>query len=92
MAIFSSSVTVTNTAAAFITTASTSPVSSFTVVIQNNTASDTIYVGGVGVSSTTGIKVAAGSSISLDNLIAGETIYAISSAASSVIQALTIVR
>jgi len=89
MAIFNSTVTVT-TAQALTTTASTSPVATFTIIIQNIGSGD-LFVGGPGVTTTNGIKVASGSSISLDNLISGETVYAVSSA-SSTVQTLTIVR
>jgi hypothetical protein len=93
MALSQQNVTVTSSATQILTTSFASPYSIFTVIIQNNTASDIIYIGGTSaVSTSNGIKIAAGSSISLDNLVAGETIYGISSAASSVIQTLTIAR
>ena len=63
-----------------------------TLVIQNVHATEAIYIGNAGVTTSDyGIKLAAGQSLSLDDLKPLEDIYAISAAAST-LSVLSIVR
>lgn len=63
-----------------------------TLVIQNVHATEAIYIGNVSVTTSAyGIKLAAGQSLSLDDLQPTEAIYAISAAAST-LSVLSIVR
>jgi hypothetical protein len=63
-----------------------------TLIIQNVDASATVYIGTSSVTSSAyGVKLAAGSSVSLDDLKPTEPIYAISSGSSSV-SVLSIIR
>jgi hypothetical protein len=56
-----------------------------TISIQNVDASATVYIGGSTVSSTSyGISLAAGSSVTLDSLGPEELVYAISTGSSKV--------
>ena len=63
-----------------------------TLVVQNVHATEAIYIGNVGVTTSAyGIKLAAGQSLSLDDLLPTEAVYAISAAAST-LSVLSIVR
>jgi hypothetical protein len=75
MALASAAVTVADSATA-LHTANTDPQFKCRVVAYNNDASVTMYVGSSAVTTSTGIPVAAGKSISLD-LEPAEVAYAI---------------
>lgn len=65
---------------------------SMTLVVQNVHATEAIYIGNVDVTTSDyGIKLAAGQSLSLDDLRPTEAVYAISAAAST-LSVLSIVR
>lgn len=69
-------------------------VNSFTAIIQNNHASNIVYVGNSSAvtSSSFGVQLAAGSSVSLDDLRPTDQIWVIASAASTPVSAFTIQR
>ena len=63
-----------------------------TLIVQNVHATEAIYIGNIGVTTSAyGIKLAAGQSLSLDDLLPTEAVYAIS-AATSTLSVLSIVR
>lgn len=63
-----------------------------TLVVQNVHATEAIYIGNIDVTTSAyGIKLAAGQSLSLDDLRPTEAVYAISAAAST-LSVLSIVR
>ena len=66
---------------------------SATIVIQNNHGSNIVYIGDSTVTSSSyGVQLLTGASVSLDNLSMGMAVYAISSGASTPVSVLAITR
>jgi hypothetical protein len=72
----------------------TSNFNQYTLIIQNNHASNILYVGADSTvtSSAYGVQLAAGASLSLDDLAPTSTVYVIASAASTPVGTMTITR
>lgn len=67
---------------------------SYTIIIQNNHASNIVYVGtsNAVTSSAYGVQLATGASIALDELTPTDQVWVIASAASTPVGVLTILR
>jgi hypothetical protein len=72
----------------------TGATNSYTLVIQNNHASNIVYVGSASTvsSSSYGVSLSTGASVSLDDLRLSDTVWVIASAASTPVSVLTILR
>lgn len=85
-----------------LTTVGTSPVqvspastgfNQYSMVIQNNHGSNTVYVGTSSVSSSSyGVALSTGASVSLDDLPASMAIYVVASASGTPVSTITIIR
>lgn len=72
----------------------TGPTNSYTIVIQNNHATNIVYVGtsNAVTSSAYGLQLAGGASVSLDDLNPIDQVWIIASAASTPVSTMAIVR
>lgn len=92
MALSTTNYTVTTTAVQVSPT--TGSVNGYTMIVQNNHASNILYVGSSSsvTSSAYGVQLATGASVSLDDLRPTDQVWVIASAASTPVSTLAILR
>jgi len=91
LSISSSPYTVTTAA---VKISPTTAVNSYTLIIQNNHASNILYVGNSSsvTSSAYGVQLSTGASIALDDLIPADQVWVIASASSTPVGVMAIIR